>query len=117
MAADDSETLAGIFACTRPGSAQRNGLTQGDREAIREFARFLKIGHEAQSAVLFPTADCLAATRGGAFSRYIDHMERGLALISNMPDMSVEDRINRAVALIRHNAAFRLDETSERADP
>ncbi len=40
-------------------------------------------------------------------AEFLPHLERGLAQIERMPAVTLEDGINRAVAMIRHNASFR----------
>jgi hypothetical protein len=38
---------------------------------------------------------------------FIPHLERGQAAVNNMPDNTFEARIQRAVAMMRHNATFK----------
>ncbi len=40
-------------------------------------------------------------------SEFLPYLERGLSQIERMPKVTLEDGINRAVAMIRHNAQFR----------
>ena len=40
-------------------------------------------------------------------AEFFPHLDRGVAQIKNMPDVTMEDRINRSVAMMRHNASFR----------
>lgn len=41
------------------------------------------------------------------FEEFIPHLDRGVAAIGSMPDATLEDRINRSVAMMRHNAGFK----------
>ena len=38
---------------------------------------------------------------------FIPHLERGQAKVDAMPDVSLEDGINRAAVMMRHNAEFK----------
>ena len=38
---------------------------------------------------------------------FIPHLDRGVERVKSMPDTTPEDRINRAVAMMRHNATFK----------
>ncbi len=40
------------------------------------------------------------------FEEFLPHLDRGVAQIAQMPDTTIEDRINRSVAMMRHNAQF-----------
>lgn len=40
------------------------------------------------------------------FEEFIPHLDRGVAQIQAMPDNTLEDRINRSVAMMRHNSNF-----------
>lgn len=40
-------------------------------------------------------------------AEFYPHLERGQQQVRQMPDTTPEDRINRAVAMMRHNAKFR----------
>jgi len=40
-------------------------------------------------------------------SEFFPHLERGLSTVHAMPDTSFEDRVQRAVAMMRHNRTFR----------
>ena len=40
-------------------------------------------------------------------SKLIDHQNRGLTTIEKMPDLTLEDSVNRASAWIRHMATFK----------
>lgn len=41
------------------------------------------------------------------FEEFLPHLDRGVASIEQMPDNTIEDRINRSVAMMRHNAGFK----------
>ena len=41
------------------------------------------------------------------FSEFLPHLDRGVAQVNAMPDASMEDRINKAVAMMRHNSNFK----------
>lgn len=44
----------------------------------------------------------------GAFlNEYLPYVEQGRQQVANMPDMTVEDGVARAAAMIRHNANFK----------
>lgn len=38
---------------------------------------------------------------------FFPHLERGVAAVERMPDTTFEDRIQKAVAMMRHNRTFR----------
>lgn len=38
---------------------------------------------------------------------FLPHLDRGVAQVKGMPKVTLEDSVNRAVAMIRHNASFR----------
>lgn len=38
---------------------------------------------------------------------FLPHLQQGVAQIDRMPKVTLEDGINRAVAMIRHNASFK----------
>jgi len=40
------------------------------------------------------------------FDEFIPHLDRGVAAVRAMPDNSLDDRINRSVAMMRHNSEF-----------
>jgi hypothetical protein len=40
-------------------------------------------------------------------AEFLPYVDQGVAQIQNMPDLTVEDGVQRAAAMIRHNAAFR----------
>lgn len=83
------------------------GITQGNREEIRQFSRLLKAGNAISAAVLFPT-DAHAAIPGTEqFAAYLAHLDEGLRQCAQLPDMTVDDRITRVSALIRHMSEYR----------
>ncbi len=44
----------------------------------------------------------------GAFAQqFFPHLEAGIAKVKAMPSTSLEDNINRAVTMMRHNASFK----------
>jgi hypothetical protein len=44
----------------------------------------------------------------GNFLRdFIPHLERGIESVNRMPDVTFEDRVQKAVAMMRHNRNFR----------
>lgn len=40
-------------------------------------------------------------------AQYLPYLQQGVSRIDQMPNVTLEDGINRAVAMIRHNAAFK----------
>lgn len=40
-------------------------------------------------------------------AEFLPHLDRGVATVKSMPKVTMEDSINRAVAMIRHNASFK----------
>lgn len=40
-------------------------------------------------------------------AEFLPYLQRGVGSIDKMPSVTLEDNINRAVAMIRHNAGFR----------
>ena len=40
------------------------------------------------------------------FGEFLPHLDRGVAKIDAMPDNTLDDRINRSVAMMRHNSEF-----------
>lgn len=42
---------------------------------------------------------------------FYPHLERGLQKLATMPDTTFEDRINKAVAMMRHNREFKRGST------
>lgn len=44
----------------------------------------------------------------GAFAQqFFPHLEAGISKVKQMPSTTLEDNINRAVAMMRHNASFK----------
>ena len=41
------------------------------------------------------------------FTKFIPHLEKGMAEVDKMADMTIEDSVNRAAHMIRHNAGFK----------
>ena len=41
------------------------------------------------------------------FTKFFPHLERGMAEVDKMADMTIEDSVQRAAHMIRHNAAFK----------
>lgn len=42
---------------------------------------------------------------------FIPHLERGIQQLANMPDMTIEQRVNKAVAMMMHNHNFKRSST------
>lgn len=40
-------------------------------------------------------------------TEFLPHLDRGVAIVDSMPKGSIEDSINRAATMIRHNADFK----------
>lgn len=50
----------------------------------------------------------------GAFAaQFFPHLEAGISKIAGMPSTTLEDNINRAVAMMRHNASFKRSGTGQ----
>lgn len=41
------------------------------------------------------------------FEQFLPHLEAGIAKVNSMPDTTFEERINRSVAMMRHNHEFK----------
>ena len=49
----------------------------------------------------------------GAFAaQFFPHLEQGISKVNQMPSTTLEDNINRAVTMMRHNASFKRATTS-----
>ena len=48
----------------------------------------------------------------GFFEEFLPFLDRGVAQVRQMPDTTMEDRINRAVAMMRHNSGFKRGQGS-----
>lgn len=46
------------------------------------------------------------------FEEFLPHLDRGVSQVRSMPDTTMEDRINRAVAMMRHNSQFKRGQGS-----
>ena len=46
------------------------------------------------------------------FEEFLPHLDRGVSQVTAMPDTTMEDRINRAVAMMRHNSNFKRGQGS-----
>lgn len=45
-------------------------------------------------------------------NEFFPHLERGVQKIDAMPSVTLEDNINRAIAMIRHNAGFKRGQSA-----
>lgn len=43
--------------------------------------------------------------------QFYPHLDQGIQKLASMPDITLEDRINKAVAMMRHNASFKRSAT------
>jgi len=52
-------------------------------------------------------AQAKQAKYGNFAAQFFPHLEAGIAKVKSMPSTTLEDNINRAVAMMRHNAQFK----------
>lgn len=52
-------------------------------------------------------AQAKQAKYGTFAQQFFPHLEAGIAKVKSMPSTTLEDNINRAVAMMRHNATFK----------
>lgn len=57
-------------------------------------------------------AQAKQAKFGSFAQQFFPHLEAGIAKVSAMPSTTLEDNINRAVAMMRHNASFKRSGTA-----
>lgn len=52
-------------------------------------------------------ADAAKPKLANFMSEFLPHLDAGVATVARMPDMTLEDSVARAAAMIRHNASFK----------
>ena len=52
-------------------------------------------------------ADAAKPKLANFMSEFLPHLDAGVATVARMPDMTLEDSVARAAAMIRHNANFK----------
>lgn len=52
-------------------------------------------------------ANAKQAKYGAFAAQFFPHLEAGIAKVRSMPSTTLDDNINRAVAMMRHNASFK----------
>jgi len=119
LSAASPEIAQGIDRVTRaPGAAAAAATDkwrQRTMDAAEKFRR--NVGNVTLADWQKAAKDGVGRVASGAAAKvgkveafqteFFPHLERGQAAIANMPSTTVEDGINRAAAMIRHNAAFK----------
>lgn len=120
LSAATSEIQAGIDRVTQsPGAAAvakrdkwRQNVAQAEEKWARNTARVsLDDWKQAAKDVGVPRIAQGAQAKQGKYEAFAQsffpHLERGIAAVERMPDTSFEERVQRSVAMMRHNREFK----------
>lgn len=120
LSAATSEIQAGIDRVTQaPGAAAvakrdkwRQNVAQAEEKWARNTGRVsLDDWKQAAKDVGVPRIAQGAQAKQGKYeafaSSFFPHLERGIAAVERMPDTSFEERVQRSVAMMRHNREFK----------